>query len=90
MCSACGFPVRPGHWTDAGLDNAGDRRRAGFRRAAVLTRALAPLGLSAHSDGAGLVLSSATGGAVVVSDPAELWPAVERLAGRAYDPLDGL
>ena len=27
MCSACGFPAAPGHWTDAGAQTPGDRLR---------------------------------------------------------------
>ena len=89
MCNACGYPARPGHWTDAGLDTPGDRLRARFRRAQVLARVLRHLGLTAHDDGVtdGLILSTLAGASVIVTDPAQLWPEVERLSGRAYDPL---
>jgi hypothetical protein len=87
MCSACGYPARPGHWIDAGLATAPDRRRALHTRAAVLTRALKPLGVRAHASASGIVLSGATGASAVVADAADLWPAVERLAGRPFDPL---
>jgi hypothetical protein len=89
MCNACGYPARPGHWTDAGLASAGDRLRARIRRAQVLARVLRPLGLTAHDDGVtdGLVLSTLSGASVILTDPAQLWPTVEHLAGRAYDPL---
>lgn len=87
MCNACGYPARPGHWTDAGLATAADRRRALHVRAALLTRALRPLGLRAQVSAAGLVLAHVTGAGAVVADPADLWPMVERLAGRPYDPL---
>ena len=33
MCSACGYPAAPGHWTEAGAPTAHDRLRAKFRRA---------------------------------------------------------
>jgi hypothetical protein len=91
MCNACGYPARPGHWTDAGLDTPGDRLRARFRRAQVLSRVLRPLGLSAHDDGVtdGVILFTLTGAGEIVTDPAQLWPAVARLAGRPYDPLAG-
>lgn len=89
MCNACGFPARAGHWTDAGLDTPHDRLRARLRRAQVLVRILRPYGLTAHDDGVtdGLVLSTLAGASIIVTDPAQLWASVERLAGRAYDPL---
>lgn len=89
MCSACGYPVRPGHWTNAGLDTPHDRLRARFTRVAVLSRVLRPYGLTAHDDGVGegLTLSTLSGASVIVTDPAQLWPTVERLAGRPFDPL---
>jgi hypothetical protein len=89
MCAACGYPVRSGHWTEAGLETAHDRLRARYTRVAVLGRVLRPLGLTAHDDGAGrgVMLSTLTGASVIITDPAELWPIVERLAGRPFDPL---
>jgi hypothetical protein len=89
MCSACGFPSRPGHWTEAGLETAQDRLRARFRRAQVLAQVLRPYGLTAYDDGMseGFTLSTLTGASVIITDPAELWPMVERLSGRAFDPL---
>jgi len=89
MCNACCYPARAGHWTDAGLESPHDRLRARFRRAQVLARELRPYGLTAHDDGVtdGLILSTLSGASVIVSDPVQLWPTVERLAGRAYEPL---
>ena len=89
MCNACGYPARAGHWTDAGLATAQDRIRARFRRAAVLARVLRAYGLTAHDEGVtdGLVLSTLSGASVIVTDPAQLWPTIERLARRAFDPL---
>ena len=89
MCNACGYPARAGDWTDAGLETPHDRLRARFRRAWVLSRELRPYGLTAYDDGVtdGLILSTLAGASTIVTDPAQLWPTVERLAGRAYDPL---
>ncbi len=87
MCNACGHPARPGHWMDAGLATATDRSRALHARAALLTRVLAPLGVKAHAGAAGLVLRHVTGRSLVLADAGEVWPAVERLAGRPFDPL---
>lgn len=89
MCSACGFPARPGHWTDAGLVTAQDRLRARLARVAVLRRVLAPYGLSAHDDGVtdGIQLSTLTGRTEMVATLEDLWIAAARLAGRPVDPL---
>jgi hypothetical protein len=90
MCSACGFPAAPGHWTEAGLANASDRLRARFRRAQVLQAILPAYGLTAHDggQGTGIQLSTLSGNHVIVRDLAEVWTAAERLAGRKIDPLD--
>lgn len=90
MCSNCGFPSTVGHWTEAGAASAHDRMRARFRRAALLNRALATYGLTAHDDGAtpGVALSDRTGRVEIVDDLAALWAAAERLGGRPVDPLD--
>lgn len=92
MCSACGFPARPGHWTDAGLSTPGDRLRARFRRADILRQVLAPYGLTAHDDGVttGLQLSTLSGAHVIVADLGALWAEAARLAGRPVDPLANL
>ena len=89
MCSACGFPARPGHWTDAGLVTASDRLRARFARAAQLRIVLATYGLTAHDDGVttGIQLSTLSGAHVLVDTLEDLWATAERLAGRAIDPL---
>ena len=89
MCSACGFPAAPGHWTDAGAPTPGDRLRLRFARLARINRLLAPWGMKAHDDGAtpGLQLIAPDGRRELVADLGALWPAAERLAGRPVDPL---
>lgn len=89
MCSACGFPARPGHWTDAGGGTPGDRLRLRFVRLAAVNRLLAPWGLKAHDDGVtpGLQLFAPGGQRALVADLAELWDVASRLAGEAIDPL---
>ena len=89
MCSACGFPARPGPWTDAGLATPHDRLRARFRRAAILRDVLKPYGLTAHDDGVtnGITLSTLSGASVIVHDLADLWETAARLAHRPIDPL---
>jgi hypothetical protein len=89
MCSACGYPARPGHWTDAGLSTPHDRLRARFQRAAMLRVALAPYGLTAHDDGVtdGITLSTLSGAHVIVPNLDDLWHHAAILAGRPIDPL---
>lgn len=90
MCSACGFPAAPGHWTEAGLANASDRLRARFRRAQVLKSVLPAYGLTVHDGGEvpGIQLSTLTGNQVIVRDLEEAWAAAQRLTGHVVDPLD--
>lgn len=90
MCSACGFPAAPGHWTEAGAADARERLRARFRRAQILQFVLGAYGLTAH-DGAlvpGIQISTLSGDHTIARDLAEVWETAERLAGRAVDPLD--
>ena len=89
MCSACGFPAAPGHWTDAGAQTPGDRLRLRFARLGVVNRLLAPYGLKAWDDGAtpGLQLFAPDGQRELVPDLAALWVVAERMAGRPIDPL---
>ncbi len=90
MCSSCGFPAAPGHWTEAGAASAPDRLRARFRRVQVLQSVLPAYGLAAH-DGAqvpGIQISTLSGDHTIVRDLEEVWAAAERLFGRPVDPLD--
>jgi hypothetical protein len=90
MCSSCGFPAVPGHWTDAGISGAPDKLRTRDRRAKILSRVLGRYGLKAH-DGLqvpGIQISNLSGSHIIVRDLAEAWKEAERLAGKAVDPLD--
>lgn len=90
MCSACGYPPAPGHWTDAGAITPGERLRNRFARMAVINRILAPYHLTARDDGVipGLQLSSGFGASVIVANLADLWTEAEKMAGCPIDPLD--
>jgi hypothetical protein len=90
MCSACGFPAAPGHWTEAGAANAHDRLRGRFRRAQVLQRVLPSYNLRVHetNDIPGIQLSTLTGSGSIVSHLDDLWVLVEKVNGRPVDPLD--
>lgn len=89
MCSACGFPAKPGHWTDAGATSPAEKLRLRFIRLASINRLLAPWSLKAYDDGTtpGLQLFAPGGARVLVDDLESLWIEAERLAGEPIDPL---
>lgn len=90
MCSSCGYPAAPGHWTEAGAANLPDRLRARLRRAQVLQVVLPAYGLTAY-DGAqvpGVQISTLSGDHTIARDLSEVWATAERLVGGPIDPLD--
>lgn len=90
MCSACGFPAAPGHWTEAGVATPHDRLRERFRRVQVLQHVLQGSGVSAHDGGMvpGIQVISASGAQVIVPNLEALWDEVEKMRGRAFDPFE--
>lgn len=90
MCNACGFPTRPGHWTDAGADTAGDRLRLQMRRAKILNKILKGYGFSARppGHGPGFALSSFSGRTTLLPDLEAVWIEAEKQLGHPVDPLD--
>lgn len=90
MCSACGFPAAPGHWTEAGSPTAHDRLRAKFRRAEVLQNVLHSYGLKVFEGGEipGIQVSTMSGSQSIVRDLDEVWALAERISGGPVDPLD--
>ena len=90
MCSSCGFPAAPGHWTEAGAATGPDRLRARFRRAQVLQPVLRAYGLTVHDGGLvpGIQISTLSGSQSIVGNLEELWAEAERLTGSFIDPLD--
>ena len=89
MCSSCGYPSAPGHWTEAGAPTPGDRMRARLRRAQAASVLLRPFGLSARDDGAvpGVQLSTAFGATEIVPDFDSVWQVAAHMAGQPVDPL---
>lgn len=89
MCSLCGFPAAPGHWTEAGAATAQDRLRERFRRAAMLSVLLRPVGIRVHDGGLvpGIQVTAPGGATTIVPDLEALWVEVARLTGRPFDPL---
>ena len=96
MCGLCGVLGGDDHWTSAvarpGIyaraNSPVDRRRERAHRVRVANLVLRQYGLTlADWQGASYLLSSRTGKTEVVETLAHLWPAAERLSGRACDPL---
>jgi hypothetical protein len=90
MCALCGVLGGPEHWTDAaaGADSAA-RRRERAARVALANRVLAQYAMRLDDwQGSAYMLSTATGKQEMVETLGHLWPAAERLSGRACDPLD--
>ena len=90
MCSACGFPAAPGHWTEAGAATPHDRLRERFRRMQVLQKVLKGSGVSVHDGGMvpGIQVMSASGAQTIVPDLEAVWREVEKLRGRVIDPFE--
>jgi len=90
MCSACGFPAAPGHWTEAGAATAHDRLRGRMRRAQVLQTVLPLYGLKAYDGGEvpGIQISTLSGSQSILRNLDEVWALAEKISGGPVDPLD--
>ena len=84
MCGLCGVLGVTEHWADS----SGSSRAEGQHRVAVGNDVLAVFGLRLAEWQGRYTLTGPTGGSAVVDNFGGLWPAAERLAGRACDPLD--
>jgi hypothetical protein len=104
MCVLCGQDfVAQVHWTDRHLEDRaraaapgsdpvayqGDRRRDRAHRVVLTNEILCHYGLKLDDwGGSKYVIRDRKGRSEIVQDLGSLWPAAERLAGRALDPLD--
>ena len=65
------------------------RKRPGRHCRCAANRVLSAFGLSLTDwQGTSFLLSTRTGKTDIIEDLGHLWPAAERLSGRALDPLD--
>jgi hypothetical protein len=96
MCALCGVLGGDDHWSDATArpgvftlnTSPQDRRRGRAVRVAKANQILERFGMQlADWQGSSYMLSTVTGKTEMVGNLAHLWPAAERLAGRALDPL---
>jgi hypothetical protein len=93
MCALCGVLGGGEHWSDAAAIvrdvSPHERRRERANRVAAANRVLRRFGMSLGDwQGSAYVLATATGKSEIIDGLAHLWPAAERLSGRAIDPLD--
>ena len=104
MCVLCGQDfVAQVHWTDRHLEDRaraaapgsdpvayqGDRRRDRAHRVVLTNEILRHYGLKLDDwAGSKYVIRDGKGRSEIVQDLGSLWPAAEKLAGRALDPLD--
>jgi len=90
MCGMCGTPVPPPRWFMVGIEESSSQAiRERAKQIDLLTKHLEGLRISVHASPAspGLMLKTPDGRSEFILDIGDAWPAVERLAGRAYDPL---
>jgi len=88
LCGLCGILGGAEHWTDAAGGGGASRTATQQLRARMVNRVLAPYGLRLDGWAGGYLLRGRTGQTAMVPHLGALWPAAERLAGRACDPLD--
>ena len=104
MCVLCGRDfVAQVHWTDRHLEDRAraaapgsdpieyqrDRRRERAHRVGLTNEVLRHCGLRVEDwGGSKYVIRDRKGRSELVQDLGSLWPAAERLAGLALDPLD--
>jgi len=97
MCALCGVLGGKGHWTDSASAPAAfasrfePQTRLGERQARtrLLDVVLKFHGITVKDwSGNAYMLISRTGRTAIVETVAEIWPAAERISGRACDPLD--
>ncbi len=88
MCGLCSMFGDAGHWTEQSGASSSDRAVGGRYRLEVANAVLELFGVNCTESQGRLTLSGPTGQSVVVGHLGALWPAAEKLAGRAIDPLD--
>jgi hypothetical protein len=88
MCGLCGMFGGADHWTDQSGKEGPDRAAERRHRVEVANLVLEPFGVRCAEWQGRLTVSGRTGRSMVVDHLGALWPAAEKLAGRAIDPLD--
>lgn len=93
MCVLCYELAPEDHWSDAVIpdqDASGGTLRARRRRTRILSRMLAPYGLTVSDPGVGhhITVADRKGSAEVVAGLPAAWNAANRLSSRPVDALD--
>ncbi len=88
MCGLCGIFGETTHWSTQGVAKGTSRRQRFFRLQAVNR----VLNLARYSirdfSGTDYVLQSPTGAQTMIKEMGQLWQDMERMRGKALDPLD--
>ena len=93
MCGLCGVLGIEHHWTAAPAESQSAdvprRRQERRHRIALINAMLAPERLRVDEwQGVAYVVSTPTGSSEIADNLAMIWAAIERLRGRAFDPLE--
>lgn len=93
MCVLCYELAPEDHWSDAVVgdqDASGAMPQARRRRVRILSRVLAPYGVTVSDPGSGrhCTVADRKGAAEVVAGLPAVWEAADRLASRPVDVLD--
>lgn len=93
MCGLCGMLQDDIQWSErspvSGASGQLLSARERMERAALLNRIVRPFACTVSDwQASSYILRSFTGNTVIVGSLAELWSALEKLGGRAVDPLD--
>jgi hypothetical protein len=88
MCVLCYEFADEGHWSDGAVSEFPDRLR--YRRTHILSRVLAPYGLSVSYPGSGphVLIADRKGRAEVAASLPAIWQTVDGLSSRQIDVLD--
>lgn len=91
MCGACGTESSRADWFNAGVQNSpAGRIHARLQVVAAANGFLSHCGMHMQSNpgAATWTLRSPRGAATTVSSFMDIWPSVEKLTGKTFDPLD--
>lgn len=88
MCGLCGIFGERTHWSTQGVAG-GTSRRQRFFRLQALNRVLSLVHYSIRDfSGTDYVLASPTGVQTVLKEMGQMWQDLEKMRGKALDPLD--
>lgn len=88
MCGLCGIFGETTHWSTQGVARGTSKRQRFFRLQAI-NRVLSLVNYSILDfSGTDYVLCSPTGAQTMVKEMGQMWQDLEKMSGKALDPLD--